>query len=662
MKAYLSTITSEAKILATNQMVIQAISDLGAAYQVLGDDATTRLQSLYVQAPQNSDSRLALDNAGDGSTYSQTHGRYHPWFRQVLKERGYYDIFLVNSQGQVVYSVFKETDFATNLSTGPWKDTDLARVFEAARSKTSGGIAFTDFAPYAPSNQAPASFIATPVHGPAGTFHGALIFQMPIERMNAILTQIDGMGETGESYIVGQDQLMRSQSRLASEPTILKYRIATLPVQKALAGDTGVMMADDYHGSEVLSAYGSLDYHGVTWAIIAEMNVDEANAPIHKVQWLVSLSACFIVVSVGIIGLVLARRITTPLSAMTAVMAQLAHHNLSVAVPYARHRNEIGDMAKSVKHFKDQMLRVQQLEKEQEEQNQHAQDQRRKDLNRFADSFEQSVGDIIHNVTSASTELQTASAQMSATAQDTTHQAGTVAQSASQASANVSTVASATEELNSSIAEIGQHVHRSTEVATQAVTSAKTTTQTVQSLEGQVTKIGEIVDLINDISDQTNLLALNATIEAARAGDAGKGFAVVASEVKHLATQTGRATQDIADQIGQIQKGTKDAVFAIGHISKIITEMHEISSAIAIAVEEQNAATSEIARNIDEASTGTQTVTENIANVEKTAQETGLAAGQIEDSAETLSEQAHILKAEMEAFLNRVRNDQLEQA
>jgi len=246
---------------------------------------------------------------------------------------------------------------------------------------------------------------------------------------------------------------------------------------------------------------------------------------------------------------------------------------------------------------------------------------------------------------------------MASTASETSVQATTVASAAEQASGNVQTVASATEELAASINEISGQVERSQTVAHRADEEAKHTTELIRKLSENVTSIGEIVALINDIASQTNLLALNATIEAARAGEMGKGFAVVAAEVKGLATQTARATDEIGNKIAAVQSGTADAVNAIGSITRVITEMSEISATVASAVQEQTAATSEIARNVDQAAIGTQEVSRNISVVETAARETGQGAEQINESATDLSHQAELLKTEVTRFLDQVRSD-----
>jgi len=351
------------------------------------------------------------------------------------------------------------------------------------------------------------------------------------------------------------------------------------------------------------------------------------------------------------------RAIVAPLVHLGETMVRLVGNDLTADVEGTTRKDEIGAMAKSVGHFKDQLIRVRQLELDQEEQKRRAEADRLAAMRKMADTFERSVGKVIETVTSAATELQAASGQMAGTATETSAQATTVASAAQQASTNVETVAAATEELASSIKEIAHQVERSQTVSVRAGDEAGATTAQVKALSENVSKIGEIVNLINDIASQTNLLALNATIEAARAGDAGKGFAVVANEVKNLANQTARATSEIAGQINAVQQSTDAAVHAIDSISKVIGEMGEISAAVAAAVEQQTGATSEIARNVEQAAAGTAEVSSNIVSVEQAARETGSAAEQIKGSSADLSKQAEFLRHEVSQFLAQVRAD-----
>ncbi|MGP0090677.1 MAG: protoglobin domain-containing protein [Xanthobacteraceae bacterium] len=276
-------------------------------------------------------------------------------------------------------------------------------------------------------------------------------------------------------------------------------------------------------------------------------------------------------------------------------------------------------------------------------------------LERLASDFDKAVGGVVNIVASAATELQTAAQTMTAAAEETASQSNVVASASEEASSNVQTVASAAEELTSSISEIGRQVQESVSIAGKAVHDADQTVEKVRDLAQGAQKIGEVVELINNIASQTNLLALNATIEAARAGEAGKGFAVVAQEVKSLAEQTAKATSDIAAQVGSIQKSTTESATAIGGITAVIKSMNEIATTIASAVEEQGAATKEIARNVQQASQGTSEVSSNISGVTRAAGETGAAASQVLASATDLSRQAEQLRTEVDKFLATVR-------
>jgi methyl-accepting chemotaxis protein len=264
-----------------------------------------------------------------------------------------------------------------------------------------------------------------------------------------------------------------------------------------------------------------------------------------------------------------------------------------------------------------------------------------------------SVKEVTKQVSSTATELQSTAQSMSAAAEETSRQAASVAAAAEQASSNVQTVAAATEELTNTIATVSTQVNKSAEISKKAVENAQVANKAVEDLSIVANKIGAVVDLISDIAAQTNLLALNATIEAARAGDAGKGFAVVASEVKSLASQTAKATEEIAKQIAEIQGETGHAVESIKNITDTISQIDEIAGCVLHSITEQATATNEIAKNIQQASTGTSEVSHNITGVQKAATETGAAAHQTLDAAKGLAQMAVNLESEINKFVNK---------
>ena len=368
----------------------------------------------------------------------------------------------------------------------------------------------------------------------------------------------------------------------------------------------------------------------------------------------VLLTGGLIVLFCVLIGWAMVRGISMPITAMTAAMRRLAERDMGVVIPSVQRGDEIGGMAAAVQVFKDSMLHADRLAAEQEAER-LVKEQRTERLAALVGRFEAEVTGMVHQLSSASTELEATAHSMSTLTSQTSTQATAVSVAAEQASAGVQTVAAASEELASSIGEISRQVAQSTQMTGKSVEEAQRTDRIVRDLADSAQRIGQVVELITGIAGQTNLLALNATIEAARAGEAGKGFAVVASEVKGLATQTAKATDEIAQQIGQIQAATREAVAAIQGISSSIGAVSGIATSIASAVEEQGAATAEIARNVQQTAQATQEVTSNIAGVSEATNGAGAAAEQVLGAAGGLSRQAERLTAEVNSFVAGVR-------
>jgi methyl-accepting chemotaxis protein len=370
------------------------------------------------------------------------------------------------------------------------------------------------------------------------------------------------------------------------------------------------------------------------------------------VLWSVS-AVVFLVIGAGIFGV--AFGVIRPIAEMTGVMKGLAGGDLNVSVPALSRDDEVGAMARAVQIFKENALRVQSMESEQAGLKRRAEEDRKAAMWAMADGFDSVIGKIIQTVSTASSELESSAGRLTKTAEVTQSLSATVATASEQSSANAQSAAAAAEEMASSVSEIGRQVSDSHRISREAVSQVEATNARIADLAQSAGRIGEVVKMISAVAEQTNLLALNATIEAARAGEAGRGFAVVASEVKALATQTAKATEEISEQIGQMQSATNQSVSAIREIGGTIGRIAEISQAIAAAVEEQGAATQEISRNVQRAAQGASQVAGSITDVNRGATDTGAASTHVYGLAQSLLGQSNHLRGEVEKFLSTVR-------
>ncbi len=343
-----------------------------------GGRATRYLQYNYIAAnPNPVGKKQQLIAAADESVYTQVHQRYHPIFRNIVSKFGYYDMFLINPQGQIVYTVFKETDYATSLVNGPYKDSNLARlVQQVIESKEKGFTQLVDFAAYAPSYGTPASFIAAPIYN-GSKLMGVLAFQMPVDEINNVMTGNqdwlqDGLGKSGETILVGNDKLMRSASRFyLQDPkaflaqlksrgfkedaiarlsqygtTILQQPVSTPAVTRAIAGGSGTLRVVDYRGISVLSSYAPLQIKGFDWVILSQMDLAEAYAPIYAFQRQILITVTLLILLVTLLAMALAHLFVKPVQQLIESARKVSSGELE-SIPELNSNDELGELGRS---------------------------------------------------------------------------------------------------------------------------------------------------------------------------------------------------------------------------------------------------------------------------------------------------------------------------
>lgn len=563
-----------------------ADSDI-AAFIDKADNSTLFYQSRYISNnPNPVGSKQLLNQAASkskfASRYDRYHAAYHPELRKAQEAFGFYDLFLINNDGRVVYTVFKETDYAASLSQGVLADSALAKAWKSSMQASKGQVTLTDFTAYKPSYGAPAAFMSAPIFEGDNRI-GTIVAQVSQDQLNKLMTsnkQWDniGLGDTGESFLIGGDHLTRSESRVMmtssekfieqvtaagqqSQSTLnaMKFRGASSgylkidsdSVNQALQGKTGVSLEKDYSGHNAIIAYAPLNVLGQKWVIFSQMETEEAFSAVGSIVASITKNTLLILVVVIIIsivfGLAMAQKLINPLRELVSSFQELAQGqgNLSVQLDSAKRDDEIGELSQAFNSF-------------------------------------------IKNIREIVIEVSTSAGQLSQVAHTLRNQTSQTLDGMSEQREKSQSIASAMTEFAASIDEVARNSHDTFDAMSRAdqvtvsgsenakrsageidklAQGTKASAESMSNLSLQIQDISSVLEVINSIASQTSLLALNAAIEAARAGEMGRGFAVVADEVRSLSSRTQTATVDIQKKIELLRAAAEQSVSQVNTAS-----------------------------------------------------------------------------------------------
>lgn len=639
-------------------------------YSTLSERAVVMQSNFISLNPHALGEKDALSALGDGTSYDSTHQRYHPTIRKFLQEFGYYDIFIVEpNDGKIVYSVFKELDFATSLVDGPYKDTGIAEAFRQGKNLADGEHYFTDFAAYLPSYNAPAGFISSPIYD-QGKLVGVLIFQMPIDRINNLMTQKQqwvqsGFGDSGEIYLVGSDKTLRSESRFfieddagyldliesvgmsqhaeisAKGTTIALQPVDSQGVKEALNGEVGFSIFDDYRNIPVLSSYGPITFGNQTWAIMSEIDQAEALIGIDKLVGDIVISGITTVLAMIAISLVVAYLVAgsliRPLSILSKRFAELSEGDADLTVRLSDSGiKEIDGISAG--------------------------------FNKFVVLLNDVFGTVkgsVDRVASSSQQLESTSQQNNQTLIEQNNAVEEVqisiqnfGLSVAEITNQASTALDATNDARDKTMSNSEKAYSAADMIRALVSDVESSAQAILSLQGSVQEIGDVLNVINSIAEQTNLLALNAAIEAARAGEHGRGFAVVADEVRSLASRTQESTVIIQTKIEQLTHSTETSVTSMGNASEVANKGIGLVEEVRDSLQELRETVKELSQmNLDISSASQlqsetiETITNSICTVNKRSEDITSSSSHIEAVSHELADVAKTLKADTDRFV-----------
>ena len=655
----LTTTSENLDGLARSEGVIKGVEDLIVAFET-EQSKIGEIRNFFADPKLTPEERAEITGEKRKDIYSWRHVGLHSSFSALWHTSEISDVYIVSRNGWIVYSVTKGDGFLRNIADmGP---SPMSKIAREALDLHQGEQAFIDFSPYeSGAVDTVSAFWAQPLYD-AAAFRGgqpamaALVIRISSAKISNAIGGEEQDGTPQDNMLVGGDGILRTDRALDDlSARALEYSVAQELRQAFAEGKGGEMAVEDPLSGTLLAAYRPLNVSGRSYFLVAAQPEHMAMAAVDRMGSAMLLLSAGVIVILGGLSVFLGRGITGPIRDMAFAVRRLADNDNSVDVPGLNRKDEIADIASAVQVFKENAIRMQEMEAEKEETSRRIEEEKRQTMIDLAARFEESVGGLVGTLVEHIGEVRRRAETMSQATGEARAESSLVAGSSEESSANVQAVSAAAEELAATVREIDNQMGRAAQMSRQASEEAQRGDQRVQTLAKTAQQIGDVITLIQDIAEQTNLLALNATIEAARAGESGKGFAVVANEVKSLASQTAKATEEIRAQIEEIQSASRDVVETIQAIADVVQSLEQMNNAVASAVEQQGATTQEIARNTQEVATGAGQVSEGIARVSVASERTGDEASEVLHMCDELAASAEVLERQVGDFVCGIR-------
>ncbi|GAB5431631.1 MAG: hypothetical protein EpisKO_10010 [Epibacterium sp.] len=614
LEYWLAEVEAEVVALSDSYAVRLATQEFSEAWQAFDGEASSALRSLYIDDnPNPVGQKDVLNTAEDGSAWSQVHERHHAGLRAHLRAHGYYDVFLFDLDGNLIYSVFKEDDFGLNFETGKYKDSGLGHVYRNGLTLAEGQFFMSSMAPYAPSAGAQAMFMSTPVFL-EGERIGVLAVQFPLDGIMHILSQSEQLGETGVVYLVNEQGLSLTASPREGGFAAFEALPEREQIKSALSGQSGYFdPVVGMHGDEVLAATTSVTVpNGSEWGLVLEINHDEAMAVVNTAIRSAVIELAITIALVVAISSMAVRGLVKRLERLAGHVESLADENYEEEISGCDQRDEVGFISETLVHLQGRLQEgaaAKERERVIQEGNEMVVRTLSKALmnlakgdfrNHILEFFPVEHKKLRYSINDAMTELSDVIEEVREVASSISKGAAELSESADDMSsrtesqaATLEETAAALEEVTASVKSANEHVmnveHTVSQARGMAENSGVIVTETIEAMNGiesSSQQISQIISVIDDISFQTNLLALNAGVEAARAGEAGRGFAVVASEVRSLAQRSSEAALEIKTLIETSGEQVGRGVQMVGKTGDALTQIVDQVKEIAGLIEE----------------------------------------------------------------------------